>query len=231
MATKTNLKASASVDALVRFSLGAAEVAAADAWREAGDAEVLSAVAVHNLLFVQHGVTVAALLPRKAEDAKRTNEEAAAYDFARRFHAVRRCGADCAAMLFDANVKGDAVVERAGTRRDGTAYKPQAKRALIQSIFNSDDWGAFVKRMAAIDADAERAALVAAGAMTEAEAEAGDKRGTATKNSDRVKVQNRMADVIKLLRKDVEKQDGSIAPDTAAKMAAAFADVLSAYGM
>jgi hypothetical protein len=231
MATKTNLKSSVSADALVRFSIGAAEVAAADAWREAGDAEVMSAVAVHNLLFVQHGVTIAALLPRKADDAKRTNEEAAAYDFARRFHAVRRCGAECAAMLFDANVKGDTVVERAGMRRDGTAYKPQAKRALIQSIFNTDDWGAFVKRMAAIDADVERAALVAAGEMTEAEAEAGAKRGTGTTKSDREKVQNRMADVIKLLRKDVEKQDGSIAPDVAEKMAAAFSDVLKSYGM
>lgn len=229
--SKAVLKSSVAADAMVRFSIGAAEIAAADAWRVAGDAEVLSAVQVYDLLFVQHGVTIAALLPRKADDAKRSNEEAAAYDFARRFHAVRRCGAEAAAQLFDANVKGDAVIQRAGVKRDGTAYKPQAKRAVIQSIFNTEDWGGFVKRMAAIAADRDVAAKVAAGEMSEADAEAAGKRGTGTKKSQRELVQARVGDAVKVLRRDAEKQDGSIAPDVMEKFAAYLVDGLKSYGL
>jgi hypothetical protein len=240
MATRKNLMASVSdvvavqdevAAPVVRFSLGAVEIAAADAWREATDNEVVSAEAVYDLLFKGHGVTVAALLPRKADD-KRSNEEAAQYDFARRFHAVWRCGADVAAKLFDANVKGEVVLQRAGiSRKSGKAYKPQAKRQLIQSIFNTEDWGGFIKRMAAIDEARGIAAKVAAGEMTEAEADEAGKRGASSKKTDLKQFQDRMADVIKGLRKDPEKQDGTMSPDVMSKLAVAFADIMKANGV
>jgi hypothetical protein len=217
---------------LVRFSLGAAEVAAADAWRKATDDEVVSAEAVYDLLFKAHGVTVAALLPRKTDDPARSNEEAAQFDFAKRFHAVWRCGADVAAKLFDANVKGSVVLQRAGiSRKTGKAYKPQTKRQLTTSIYNTDDWGAFVKRMAAIDEARGIAAKVEAGEMTEAEADEAGKRGASSKKTDLKQFQDRMTDVIKGLRKDPEKQDGSISPDVMSKLAVAFADIMKANGV
>ena len=104
----------------VRFSVGAAEIAAADAWRDSQGAEQRSALAVYNLLFGSvdaggHGVTLKALRKLEAGDT-RTNEESAGYDFALRFFAVIFCGADNAGMLFDANVKGDVMMRRAGLR-------------------------------------------------------------------------------------------------------------------
>ena len=230
MATSKKISAP-SADAFVRFSLGAVEVAAADALRESTDNEILSAQAVYDLLFVKHGVTVAALLPRKADDAKRTNEEAAQYDFARRFHAVVRCGADVAAKLFDGNVKGDVILQRAGiSRKTGAAYKPQAKRQITQSIFNSDDWGAFVKRMATIGEARGIAAKVAAGEMSEADAEAAGKRGTGTKNPLRTRAMDTAATLCKILRTDVEKHDGSFDAKVGQKMAALISDIMSANG-
>jgi hypothetical protein len=218
-------------DVVVRFSIGANEVAVADAWRAAGDAEVGAAVRFYRVLFGSvadggHEGDIAALLPFK-DGAKRSNEQQAFFDFAQRLYLVLKCGVDLAAVLKDANVKGDTMVQRPGVKADGSAYKPQAKRALRDSLLGKE-WGAFVRRLVEIKGTAELQARIDAGEVKEGEAVKGAARST---KSDRQRVIDKVGEVVKILRKDVEKADGSISPDVAAKVAAMLVDALSANGL
>lgn len=217
---------------LVRFSVGANEVAVADAWRVAGDAEIGAARKFYNVLFGSidnggHAGDMAALLPFK-DGAKRSNEQQAFYDFVQMMYLVLKCGADLAAVLKDANVKGDTMVQRPGLKADGSAYKPMSKRALRDTLLGSKDWGAFVRRLVAIKDVEEYSAKVAMGEVEEGEAVKGAK---ASGKSDREYVIGKIGEVVKRLSKDVEKLDGSIAPDVARKAALALADVLSMNGI
>jgi hypothetical protein len=221
----------AAADVVVRFSIGAAEVAAADAWRAAGAEEVGAAVRFYRVLFGSiadggHEGDIAALLPFK-DGAKRSNEQQAFFDFAQRLYLVYKCGADLAAVLKDANVKGDAMVQRPGVKADGSAYKPQAKRALRDSLLGKE-WGAFVRRLVEIKDGAELSARIEAGEVKEGEGGGGAARST---KSDRERAIAKVNEAVKILRKDVEKADGSIAPDVAAKVAALLVDVMSANGL
>lgn len=216
---------------LVRFSIGANEVRVADEWRAAGDAEVGAAVRFYRVLFGSvaeggHEGDIAALLPFK-DGAKRSNEQQAFFDFAQRMYLVYKCGADLAAVLKDANVKGDAMVQRPGVKADGSAYKPQAKRALRDSLLGKE-WGAFVRRLVDIKDSADLQARIDAGEIKEGEAVKGAK---SSGKSDREYAIAKVGELIKRMSKDAEKQDGSIAPDVMHKFAAYLADGLKTYGL
>lgn len=216
---------------LVRFSVGAAEVAAADAWRDSQGAEQRSALAVYNLLFGPvdaggHGVTLKALRKLEAGDT-RTNEESAGYDFALRFFAIIFCGADNAGMLFDANVKGDVMMRRAGLKSTGLPYAEKCKRDFKMD-FQGKEFPAFVKRMAAIAGDLEIEAKIAAGELTAADAE---KRGASNKSTDLERAIKKGSEYVSMLRKDIDKRDGSLSHDVAIKVAKLIADILSANGI
>jgi len=226
----TQKKTSAPVENFIRFSIGADEIAVADAAREADTKSVLSLKAMHDLVVTRHGVDLSALLPRKSDAAPLSNEQAAGRDFARRFHAVRRCGAECAAALADANVKGDTVLQRAGVTSTGTAYTPQAKRQIVQSIYNSDDWGLFVARLIKFGKAADIEKAVAAGEMTEDEAAQAGKRGTQTKNPLKTRALDAAATLCKILRTSAEKHDGSFDPKAGEKVAALISDIMSSNG-
>lgn len=200
--------------AIVRFTVGHDEITAANEWRAAGDKEVSAAVGFYNAVIAAHGVPLSALAPVKAGE-RRSNEAQAAFDFVRRVYAVLKCGDACAALLFDANVKGEAMVQREGLRPDGRPYAVQSKRATIQTIFGSD-WAAFRKRMELIAADG---------------AEADKAGGAGTRSTDMEYVSKRIGEVLKRLTRDVEKQDGSIPVDRAGKMALSLADFCKAYGI
>ena len=229
----------------VRFSVGEAELSVAADAAQADAASAETAVAIYDLIFGDfpkgHGVTLQALRKLGAGE-RRSNEDAAAWQFVRRFHAIRRCGPEIADKLQDANVKGDALLQKAGVNpMTMAAYKPQAKRQIVQSIYNTDDWGKFLGKMAEIAAARGRAAkiaaLVDAGvdavviAAAEAEAEAGEKRGTKSDKSINDRVLDKIGDVIKLLKRDPEKLDSSMDMETARKFAAYLADGLNAYGI
>ena len=68
-------------------------------------------------------------------------------------------------------------------------------------------------------------------AAAEAEAEAGEKRGTKSDKSINDRVLDKIGDVIKLLKRDPEKLDSSMDMETARKFAAYLADGLNAYGI
>lgn len=215
---------------LVRFTFGANELRVADEARGADAADAKSAVAMFDLLFSDdgHAVPFSAFRKLSAGEA-RTNEEQAGWQFVQLFHAVRRCGAGCAAKLFDANVKGDEVLQREGVNPNTlAAYKPQPKRQIKQTIFGTTDFGAFIKRMESIAAARDLAAKIAAGEVKEGEAPKG---ADVSKKSDRQYVVDKIGEVVKRLNKDVEKLDGSIAPDVARKAAMALLDVLSMNGI
>jgi hypothetical protein len=213
----------------VRFSVGAAEIAAADAWRDSQGAEQRSALAVYNLLFGPvdaggHGVTLKALRKLEAGDT-RSNEESAGYDFALRFFAVIFCGADNAGMLFDANVKGDVMMRRAGLKSTGLPYAEKCKRDFKMD-FQGKEFPAFIKRMAAIAGDLEIEAKIAAGEAVEAE-----KRGADARSTDLERAVKKGAEYIKMLRKDIDKRDGSLSHETATKVAKLIGDILSSNGI
>lgn len=218
---------------VVRFSIGAAEVAAADDWRAKGDAEVSAAVKFYRVLFAPvseggHEGDVAALLPFK-DGAKRSNEQQAFYDFAQRLYLVLRCGDALAAMLKDANVKGETMVQRPGLKADGTSYKPMSKRALRDSLLGKE-WAAFVRRLLSIKDAADLSVKVAAGEVKEGEAPKGEARST---KAQKERVIAKVDEAVKLLKRaaDAEKGDGSIDPVTATKVAALLLDVMASNGL
>jgi hypothetical protein len=216
---------------LVRFSVGADEIRLADAARDAVGNEAQAFRAFYDRVIVAHQLPFSAILPRGKDAERRTNEEQAAYDFALRMFWVYMFGADIAASMADRNVKGETILPISQfVNRLGKPYKDQSKRA-IQSSFGGTPWKLFVNRLCEMAAADEVAAKVAAGEMTEAEAEASGKRGTSTRSSDREFVISKVGDLVKRLSKDIEKQDGSIAPDVASKLAAYLADGLKTYGI
>lgn len=230
MATTKKVATPAADTAIVRFTFGANELRVANEARKSDVADAKSAVEMFDLLFSADGHAVPFSAFRKLSAGEtRSNEEQAGWQFVQLFHAVRRCGADCAAKLFDANVKGDAVLQREGINPNTlAAYKPQPKRQIKQTIYGTTDFGAFIKRMEGIAAARDLAAKVAAGEVKEGEAPKG---ADVSKKSDRQYVVDKIGEVVKRLSKDVEKLDGSIAPDVARKAAMALLDVLAMNGI
>lgn len=235
MATRKNVVSPLALSApeRVRFSIGADEIRVADAWREAGEAEVSAAVQFFNVLCGSiadggHEVDLRSLQPFK-DGEKRTNEQQAQYDFAQRLFLVYKCGADLAAQLKDANVKGDAMLVRPGLKADGTPYKPMAKRAMRDTLLGKD-WARFVTRLIEVRDAAEITAKIEAGEMKEGEAPKGAAKSTssqadrgAKKLNELIKHYNRAA--------DAEKGDGSISPDVAKKIAAYLTATFGIYGI
>ena len=192
--------------AIERFVMGVNETALADAWRKGELAEGLCAKRFYDGVIKAHGVQLA-WLGQQANGDKRSNEAQAAFDFVRHVFAVYKVGAVCAAQVFDKNVKGDTVLSPDGR-------KPQAKRALQQSVLGSKEWGAFLKRLALIEAD---------GVV--------EKRGAAERKSDADYVIDRASAVVNRLMRDAEKHDGSIDPVSAQKLAKRIVDVFATFGL
>jgi hypothetical protein len=231
MATLKNTTASAA-DVLVRFSVGAAEILAADTARGAKEDEAVAFRSFYEKVVVAHALPLDALLPRTKDQERRSNEEQAAYDFGIKMFYTYMFGADIAAQLADRNVKADTVLGLSAfiSESTGKPYKDQAKRAVAQS-FGGTPWKFFVGRLFDLAAYDERAAKIAAGITTEAEAEAVEKRGTKSTTPEMQRVLNKIGEVIKLLRRDAEKRDGSIDLDVSQRLAAYLADGLNVYGI
>ena len=230
MATLKNTTA-APADVLVRFSVGAAEILAADTARGAQENEAVAFRSFYEQVVVAHALPLDALLPRTKDQERRSNEEQAAYDFGIKMFYTYMFGADIAAQLADRNVKADTVLGlSAFISSKGKPYKDQAKRAVAQS-FGGTPWKEFVGRLFDLAADDEKAAKIAAGLMTEAEAEAGEKRGTKSTKTEMERVLAKVGEVIKLLKREPEKRDGSIDLEVSQKLAAYLADGLNAYGI
>jgi len=219
-------------ETLVRFSVGAAEILAADTARGAGENEAVAFRSFYDQVVVAHALPLGALLPRGKDEARRSNEEQAAYDFGIKMFYTYMFGADIAAQIADRNVKADTVLGLSAfiSKATGKPYKDQPKRSVMQS-FGGGAWKFFVGRLCDLAADDEKAAKVAAGLMTEAEAEAGEKRGTKSTSTEMQRVLNKIGEVIKLLRRDAEKRDGSIDLEISQKLAAYLADGLNSYGI
>jgi hypothetical protein len=214
----------------VRFSAGAAEILAADAARLAVEDEALAFRDFYQAIVVKHALPLGALLPRGKDEPRRSNEEQAAYDFGVGMFYTYLFGADIAGKIADRNVKSDVVLPISQfVGRTGRHYKDQAKRAITQS-FGGTPWKEFVSRMLAIEEEEEKAAKVAAGLMTQAEADAKEKRGTGSKKTERERVLKMVSDLCTLLRKSADKRDGSVDAKTGAAFATVLSDQASAHG-
>lgn len=232
--SKKSLLSSAApaADAVVRFSIGAAEVAAADAARDAVANEAEAFRAFYNSVVVAHQLPFSAILPREKDAPRRSNEEQAAYDFALRMFWVYLFGADIAAKMVDRNVDGKTVLPISQfINRLGKPYKDQPKRS-IQSSFGGKPWKEFVSRLCELEAADELAMKIATGELTEAEAEAAGKGANKSTKSGLERAIAKVNDAIKSFNReaDAEKGDGSVDPLQAAKVAAMLLDVLVAQG-
>jgi hypothetical protein len=215
----------------VRFSAGAAEILAADAARLAVENEALAFRDFYQAIVVKHALPLGALLPRGKDAPRRSNEEQAAYDFGVGMFYTYLFGADIAAKIADRNVKSDVVLPISQfVGRTGRHYKDQAKRAITQS-FGGTPWKEFVSRMLEIEEEEAKVAKVAAGLMTQAEADAPVKRGKPSDRPMNDRVRDKVNETIKMLRREPEKMDGSIDPETAKKFAAYLVDGLSSFGI
>jgi hypothetical protein len=214
----------------VRFSAGAAEILAADAARLAVEDEALAFRDFYQAIVVKHALPLGALLPRGKDAPRRSNEEQAAYDFGVGMFYTYLFGADIAAKIADRNVKSDVVLPISQfVGRTGRHYKDQAKRAITQS-FGGTPWKEFVSRMLEIEEEEEKAAKVAAGLMTQAEADAKEKRGAGSKKTERERVLIMVSNLCTLLRKSVDKRDGSVDAEVGAAFATVISDQASAHG-
>lgn len=199
---------------IVRFTAGAVELGAAETLRGASNNEATAFKAFYDAVIVPHDVPLSALASVKAGD-KRSNEAQAAYDFTRRLFWIATFGQEIAAMILDANVKGDTVLPLSSViGRNGLPLKDQEKRKVQQSFGGAQGWGAFVKRLNEIAASGEEV-----------------KRGASTRKSDREYVIAHMTDTVKRLAQPAEKLDGSIGHDVAPKLGKALLDVLAAFGI
>jgi len=234
--------------AIVRFSVGVAETLAADNARGAINDEVLAFRAFYDAVVVAHALPLSALLPRAKDQARRgrSNAEQAAYDFGTRMFYTYLFGADIAGQITDRNVKADTVLPLSQflSRKTAKPYKDQAKRAVAQS-FGGTPWKDFVTRLCDLESDDIKTAKIAAGLMTEAddtkmakiaaglmtEAEAGEKRGVRSRSTEYGRVLKSVGEVVKLLRREPEKRDGSMNLETAKKFAAYLVDGLAQYGI
>lgn len=193
----------------IRFTVGAAEIGAAEGWLK-NEVALADAVATFfDRVILAHRVDLTVLEPL-AKGTTRSNDAQAAYLFVRTLFTVRQVGDACAAAMADKNVSGDRILQP-------LKRKPQAKRALQQSVLGSKEWGRFVR------------ALKDEAARRDGTADAG--RGASSKKSDYEYVRDTVGAVIKRLARDVEKQDGSIKPEVAGKLAAFLRDTLKGYGI
>jgi hypothetical protein len=212
MATHKNTAAAAAVVAVedaVRFTIRPQEVAAAVGWRK-GEVDLDKKIAAfYDAVILGHRVDLAHF-KAIAKGETRSNEAQAAYLFGRNLFVIKQVGDECAAKMSDKNVSGDTILHPVGR-------KPQAKRALVQSVTGKKDWGVFVARL-------QQEADSRAGVQPEA-------RGKKEGKSDMVYVRDTVGAVIKRLARDVEKLDGTIKPDVAAKLAAFLRDTLKGYGI
>ena len=211
------------VQNIVRFTVGAAEIAAATAARSTGETAAQAFRAFYDAVVVKHDVSLAGLLKKVGE---RSNEEAAAADFMVRVYWSWLFGEDNAAKIEDRNVSGDTVLALSQyLTPKGNRYKDQGKRQVTQSYgpgsstFKKD----FVGRLIAIGE-----AIAAEAAGVEAEVET---RGAASKKSDKEFVIDRMTAILKRLAKPAEKLDGSVSVDIAPKLGKGLVDLLAAYGI
>ncbi len=206
----------------VRFSAGAAEILAADALRDATQAEATTFKAFYEGVVKAHDLPLAAFEPKKAGET-RSNEYQAAYDFGRRMFWIATFGVAIADKIADANVKGDAVLPLSSViGRDGMPYKDQEKRKVQQSFGGSKGWGVFVSRLKEIEARLNAHAALDA---------AVESRTKPTKKTDKLFVTEEMGKIIKRLAKPAEKLDGSIPHDVAPKFGKALIDLCAAFGI
>lgn len=215
---------------LVRFSVGANEIALADAARNAKEGSAVAFKRFYDDVIVAHDVPLSALKPLP-KGKTRSNVEAAAYDFGKRVFYVMLFGADITAQLYDKNVGRDTILPLSQfIGKTGKPYKDQAKHA-VQASFGGTPWKEFVSALEALEADRLITAKVEAGEMTQADADAAGKRGTGKTSTDKEYAIARLGDVIKRMSKDVEKHDGSLTPDVMTKLAAYLVDGLATYGL
>lgn len=206
----------------IRFTIGAAEIGAAENWLEATVKVEDALSAFFDRVIVAHRINLSDLDPVEKGKA-RTNEAAAAHTFVRGLYVIKCVGHECAALMADKNVPGDRVLQP-------LKRKPQTKRQLIQSVTGGNGWGVFVKSLKDEALRRDVAAKVAAGEMTEEDAAKAGKRGAATKNPLKTRALNAAATLCKILRTDAEKHDGSFDPKIGEKAAALISDVMSSNG-
>ena len=215
---------------VVRFSVGEMEIGLANAARNAVGNEAIAFRDLYKHIVGGHELPISALMPRAKDDGKRSNEEQAAYDFAINIFYTYKFGAAIASQLADKNTKADAVMPISQfIGATGRPYADQSKRAILQS-FGGKPWKDFVARLSSIaDADA-KAAMVAAGEMTQEEADAAKKRGAVSTKTRQEKVVAMVTELCKMLRKDAGDNDGAFDHEKAKAFAALVSKAASDNG-
>jgi hypothetical protein len=213
MATRNKITLSPAIDhavasAFVRFTLGDVERYAADAWRDAIEGEADKAKEFYHTVIKAHDIVPASL--RKPDGRARTNEEGAAYDFTQAVYYRLVLGAEVGDAMADAKVAKDVILHPPGK-------KAQTKGQLRQSYGGGKAWGAFLTRLEALH-DAEQGVEEPA-------------KKKAVKNIDRKFMADQIMKAVNRGKLPVEKQDGSVEPDTMVKAAAYFADGLKMFGL
>jgi hypothetical protein len=215
---------------VVRFSVGEKEIALANAARNAIGNEALAFRDFYKLIVVDHELPISALMPREKDAGRRSNVEQAAYDFAINAFYTYKFGADIAMAIGDKNVKPDTVLPISQfIGKNGKPYADQTKRAITQS-FGGTPWKLFVSRLADLLAGDTIDAKLAAGEMTQEEADAAGKRGKPVTKSRQEKVVAMVAELCKMLRKEAGGNDGGFDHEKAKAFAEIVSKEASAHG-
>ena len=215
---------------VVRFSVGEKEIALANAARNATENEALAFRDFYKLIVVDHELPMSAIAPRAKDAPRRSNEDQAAYDFSIAIFYTYTFGADIAGVLLDKNTKKDLLLPLSQfLTKLGKPYTDQTVQA-VRASFGNKPYKAFCAKLAAMAASDATDAKLAAGEMTQEEADAVGKRGKPVTKSRQEKVVAMVTELCKMLRKDAGDNDGGFDHEKAKAFAEIVSKEASAHG-
>ena len=201
---------------VVRFAVGANEVKASIALGAGIRGQAGAMEAFLRDVVDAHRVSLSECLAPAAKRKAGNGFGQAQYEFVRLCYGIAIFGVDMAKHILAAKTTDNTILDFAGavSFKTGAAIKPNTARYVMQNQLGKD-FGEFLQKLK----------------MLQDGMDTGAPRGPATKNSDMTRVAKMLNAAIKVCRKEVDKADGSIDPEVAAKFAKFLADGMKTYNV
>ena len=212
MAKVSNVSVPAS--GLVRFSIGANELAVSAQLGAGIKGRAAAMQAFLKAVIVDHGVTIADCLQKKADRMAGNGMAQAQFEFVQKCYGIAIFGVDMTNRILSAKTTDDTILNfgDAVSFKAGLPIKPNTARYVTQNQLGKE-FVEFLNDLQAVQAGEEK------------------KRGAAAKNTDMARVAKMLNAAIKVCRKDADKLDGSIDTEVAAKFAKFLADGMKAFNV
>jgi hypothetical protein len=211
MAKVSNVSVPAS--GLVRFSIGANELAVSAQLGAGIKGRAAAMAAFLDTVILSHGVSIADCLKKKTDRIAGNGMAQAQYEFVRKCYGIAIFGADMTDRILSAKTTDNTVLDfgDAVTFKTGVPIKPNTARYVMQNQLGPE-FAAFLSDLQAVQAGEDK------------------KRGAGTTYTDMQRVAKMLNAAIKVCRK-VDTADGSIDLEVAAKFEKFLADGMKTFGI